>query len=516
MTDELIYDGSDDDTRELPAYPRDSAPPDSDRSDARVRSISNIISAAASDHRRLEGLMDVARRLAGATDLDALLPIIIEEASRSMSVDRASIFLCDYVNNTLYSRVAKGLETDEIRFPINQGIAGFVALTGQVLNLTDAYADHRFNLDIDRQTGFKTREILTVPLRDRRDVVIGVLQALNRRPPGPFTPDDISFMEALAGIVAVSIENVSLYEELNATLESLVIAASQTIDDRDPVTRGHSDRVTRYALALALAVHRSSSPAFADIEFTRKRIQRLRYAGQLHDWGKISTSTDVLTKMRRLPRNGIEILTERIKRRAAEFAIETFRRCASGEISQADAELEVQAKSTDSEALCRYIDAMDSAPFINDDDARRIESLRSQLTESEMECLSVRRGNLTADEWKEMRSHAEKTLRFLERIRWSPEMKDLPAIAAAHHERADGKGYPLGLAADAIPFDGKILAIADVYDALTAHDRPYKPAIPHDRAQAIMRTMTADGHLDASLTDLFFAESCWKLQNDKS
>ena len=412
--DGLIFNGADDDTRELPACPKNAVPPGTERSDARVRSLSNIISAAASDHRRLEGLMDVARRLAGATDLDALLPIIVEEASRSMDVDRASIFLCDYANSELYSRVAKGLETDEIRFPINQGIAGYVATTGQILNLTDAYADQRFNPEIDRQTGFRTREVLTVPLRDRRDVVIGVLQALNRRPPGPFTADDVSFMEALAGIVAVSIENVSLYEELNATLESLVAAAAQTIDDRDPVTRGHSDRVTRYALALAVAVHRSASPEFAGIEFTRKRIQRLRYAAELHDWGKISTSTDVLTKTRRLPRNGIAVVIERIKRTAAETAAEIYRNCASGAMSLSDAERMIRVKETEAKELCRFLDETDAAPFLADDVIQRIESLKPLLTPAEYEYLTIRKGNLTADEWKEMRSHAEKTLRFLE------------------------------------------------------------------------------------------------------
>ncbi len=341
------------------------------------------------DAGRLDLILDITRKLMGVTDLTALLREIATGTTELVDCDRATVFLVDRENGELWSKVALG--ADEIRFPLGTGIAGTVAATGRTVNIPDAYADPRFNQDVDRRTGYRTHNLLTFPMTGHDGSVIGVFQAVNKRG-GPFTNDDQETLASLAASAGVCVENAQLVDAQRQLWMSLVETLAVTVDARDQQTAGHSRRVTRYAEVIAASV--GLSPA---------EIDRVRTAGLLHDYGKIAVRDRFLQKAGKLD--------------DAEFAY--------------------------------------------------------------------------------MKEHAEKTGEFLRYLRFPPDMREVPLMAAQHHERMDGKGYPLGLAGDQITVGARIVAAADVFDALTA-PRYYKPAYPIEKTMEIMRAMSGE-HLDPTV-----------------
>ena len=316
-------------------------------------------------HERLRLLFNVTRNITRELTIDRLLLRIMDEVKNVLNCDRCSVFILDEENQELWARVAHG--EDEIRFPSHLGIAGYVATTGETLNIPDAYADHRFNPNIDKQTGYRTRNMLTIPMRNKMREIIGIFQALNKFG-GPFTSDDEELLDAIGAIAAGQIENAQLYEEQKKTFDSFIETLATTIDARDPMTAGHSKRIAMYADEIAKIV-----------KLTDSEREILRTSALLHDYGKIAVREAVLTK----------------------------------------------------------------------------------------------KGRLTPEEFEHIQSHPEFTRRILEKINFSRNLKDVPRIAGAHHEKLDGTGYPMKLKDKEIPKLSKILAVCDVFDALTSQ-RPYR------------------------------------------
>ncbi len=315
------------------------------------------------EHEKLFTLLKVTRTIATELQLDKLLKLIMDEVRDALKADRCTVFLIDEKRQELWSKVAHGVQPGEIRFPLGKGIAGFVATTGRVLNIPDCYADPRFNPEIDRQTGYRTRCMLTFPMRNKRGEVIGVFQVLNKKG-GVFTRQDEEILDAISIISASQIENAQLYDEQERTFESFVETLASTIDARDPLTAGHSRRIMLYAEEIA---------RLAGLSPEKRRV--LRRAALLHDVGKIGVRENVLTKESRL----------------------------------------------------------------------------------------------TPDEYEHIKSHVVITRTILGKIHFSGPNKEIPDIASTHHEKIDGSGYPEGLKGDEIPEGGRILAIADVFDAMTSH-----------------------------------------------
>lgn len=353
----------------------------------------------------LQEILEITNRMAQEKNLDALLKIIMEGVTRLLDADLSSLFLCDYENNEFYSRFVQQSEISEIRFPLGKGIAGSVARTKKTINIEDAYQDSRFNPDIDKQTGYRTKSILCMPLLTREGNVLGVTQMLNKHE-GVFTEYDEKLLGLFSNNAAISIENAVLYEENESLLKSLIRTLSTTIDARDPVTAGHSQRVSLYAARLATAC-----------KLEEKALNEMDIASWLHDIGKIGVRDNVLLK----------------------------------------------------------------------------------------------EGRLTPEEYKKVQEHASYTREILEQIHFSRELKNVPLLASLHHERMDGKGYPYGLAGKSLPLSARILAIADVYDALTAYDRPYKKAMTMDEALSILKTDEGK-QFDADLVDLFIKEKCYNIE----
>ncbi|HYK97638.1 MAG TPA: HD domain-containing phosphohydrolase [Candidatus Acidoferrales bacterium] len=316
------------------------------------------------------------------TDLDALLHTMAESTASLLAADRATIYVLDRERNELWSRVALG--AGEIRFPIGRGIAGTVAATGETINIADAYQDPRFNPEPDRLSGYRTKSLLTFPMKGNEGRVIGVFQVVNKLGGRPFTAADESTLASLGASAAVAVENAQLIAEQKRLWQSLIQTLSVTVDARDQQTAGHSQRVTKYATVIGGAMGWSG-----------KDLEKLQAAALLHDYGKIAVRDQFLQKPGKLD--------------DAEFAY--------------------------------------------------------------------------------MKAHAEKTGEFLAHLVFPHDMREVPLIASQHHERMDGKGYPKGLDAGRIHIGARIVAAADVFDALTA-PRYYKPPYPVNKTIEMMDGMS--------------------------
>lgn len=469
---------------------------------------------------KLSALIEIGRSLAGVTCLDDCLERIVAMTSRLMRAERSSIFLYDSSTDELVSRVAEGLEeSTEIRFPANKGLAGHVAQSQTILNIPDAYDDPRFNQDSDRQTGYRTRSVICSPLLGRDGKTIGVLQILNRIGGGAFDSEDESLIEAVAAQCAVALENANLVLQIETLLETFIEASSQAIDQRDPTTAGHSRRVTQYSLKLARAIHASENPVFADHAYTRSTLRQLRFAGLLHDFGKIGVREAILCKAAKLHPGGIDLIRERIGRAFAEKKVAYLLKQLK-EGAKRNPQIEAQLEEMD--RMCAetidMLEKMNANGGWVDGAIERMDRLREEelLTDQEHHFLSIRRGNLTDHEFEEMKSHVTKSYQVLVKIHWPDDLDEVPRIAHGHHEKLNGRGYPLGLKEEQIHFDSRVMCVADIYDALTASDRPYKKALSHEKAMSILKEEVEHGGLDANLVELFEEERCYDLEDVRS
>ncbi len=250
---------------------------------------------------QLAALLEITRSLTAEMDIDRLLWLIVDTTSELLGADRTTIYLVDEQHRELWSKIAQDSEIREIRLPIGEGLAGYVAQTGETLNIADAYSSPYFNPEIDRMTGYYTRSILTMPMHNRQGRVVGVIQALNKID-GPFTVRDESLLAALASSAAIAVENSQLHLELKLMFDSFISTLAATIDARDPQTAGHSERVTTYALILA-----------RELNLPPDRREALRIAALLHDIGKIGVPTAILTKPGRLTREEVQIMQRHVE-----------------------------------------------------------------------------------------------------------------------------------------------------------------------------------------------------------
>ena len=469
---------------------------------------------------KLTSILDVAKAMAAARDLDLLLPLIIYEAAKVVDADRCTLFILDRERGELWSKVAQGA-AHEIRVKVGRGIAGSVAETGQVINIQDAYADARFNRDVDAATGYRTHTILCVPMRDAQGEVTGVLQALNKHL-GAFTDEDAELLLALGGQAAGAIENALLHDEINRLFEGFVSASVVAIESRDPTTAGHSGRVAELTVGLAAALEHESTGPYARVRFGAQDVQEMRYASLLHDFGKVGVREHVLVKAEKLYPQELDVLRARFalarkdrQLRSVERRLEAARdgklhgALEREELERLEAELRELDETLEFVLACNRPTILPSGGFERLADLGR-QSFRNErdadhplLLPREVERLSIARGSLSSEERLEIESHVSHTFRFLSQIPWTRALKRVPDIAYAHHERLNGSGYPRKIPAETIPVQSKMMAISDVYDALTAADRPYKKAVPHPAALDILHLEAKNGMLDGELLRVF-------------
>ncbi len=509
---------------------------------------------AASRGREIGELTRIGVALGTERDLDSLLDLILTQARRITSSDAGSLYLIEGEpgQKRLRFRLAQTYSKPEAPFvqftmPMDRtSLAGYAAVTGEPLVIDDAYflppdVEYTINRSFDERYGYRTKSMLVIPMKDHREQVIGVLQLINRKrnleamlaTPAeveqhvvPFSKRTVELVTALAGQAAVAIENGQLYREIERLFEGFVQAAVRAIEQRDPTTFGHSGRVADMTVRLATVVDQAAEGLYRSHKFTREQLREIRYAGLLHDFGKVGVREQVLVKAKKLYPLQLELIRQRhdfvrrsaeqeFWRKRAEFlethgrkGYEQFLRGLEQERAHALAELDrfmaAVARANEPTVLParRFDELLDLAGRTYADLAG---TARPYLTDEEVRYLTIPKGSLDETERLEIESHVNHTYNFLREIPWTRELQDIPLIAYGHHEKLDGRGYPRHVTGDAIPIQTRMMTISDIYDALTAADRPYKAAVVPARALDIMDEEVQAGQLDSELFRLFVA-----------
>ena len=502
-------------------------------------------------------LINIARTMTNERDVNKLLGVILEKSRFIAGADAGSIYVVEEGDNPQLR--FKFTQNDSVTFdsrefvmPIsNRSIAGSAAIGKKTINLADVYdlpagSLYQFDRRFDEKTGYRTKSMLVAPLISQRDEVIGVIQLINKKknPQAKLlTKEDVGEQviafdersEELLGMVAAqagsSLETAMLYEEIRKLFEGFVHASVEAIESRDPTTSGHSRRVASLTVSLAKAVDSECAGPYKDAVFSRADLRELEYASLLHDFGKIGVREKVLVKAKKLydeklvaVRSRFDFVSRSIEVDVLTRKVGALERGAPPEaIAALDREL-VQRRA-DLEGAFEAVLAANEPTVMSSGDFARIEAvaketyvdlrgeMRTLLDEEDVTCLKVKQGSLTPQEFDEIRSHVSHTFKFLSQIPWGKALRRVPSIAGAHHERLNGTGYPNRLRAEEIPVQSKIMSIADIYDALTASDRPYKKAVPHERAIDILDYSVKDGHLDGELTRIFKDARIWDRAN---
>lgn len=504
-----------------------------------------VAADVAARDQRIRQLSDIGAALSNERDPARLLEIILTEGRRLSSSDAASLYLIDH-DHAPPALVFKLAQNDsvavpfrEARLPITSGsLCGYVALTGIELSIPDAYAidpacPYAFNPAFDEQTGYRTRSLLVLPMRDHRGQVVGVLQFINRVVGGrivPFEADVSALLQAVANQAAVAIQKNGLLRDISNLFESFVQASVKAIEQRDPSTSGHSFRVAEYTTRLIEALPRSGLARFRDFFVSDEALTEVRYAALLHDFGKVGVRESVLVKANKLTDERLEVIRyrfelqkERMRRRALEEELELLhhgvegfevarqriRRALASEISRLDDFFDALTLANNpnvrAQGEFRHLDLLHEEPFLEVDGREG-----RLISAADLTALSVRRGSLTPDERIEIQNHVVHTRDFLAVLPWPPELSRVPLIAAAHHEKLDGSGYPLGLKGEEIPLASRVMAVCDIFDALTAMDRPYKPALSVESALRILDEEVNAGLLDRDVFDVFVASAVYR------
>jgi HD-GYP domain-containing protein (c-di-GMP phosphodiesterase class II) len=499
--------------------------------------------------RQLEELNRIGAALSAERDMGRLLELILTKARDITAADAGSLYVVEPADRRLRFKHA---QNDSVTWPFRESvldlsddsIAGCVALTGQAINLPDAYerpagASYSFNRDFDAAAGYRTKSMLSVPMRTPKGDIIGVLQLINaKRTPSArltspdavhqevltFTAKQEALVTSLASQAAVALENSQLYEAIQRLFEGFVRASVVAIEARDPTTSGHSFRVANLTVALAETIDRAETGRFSSVRFSREAMRTIRYASLLHDFGKVGVREEVLVKAKKLYPAQLELVRERFRlaRRSREVAaLETrlaflmekgrdrylqrlpeFDEELRGQIAELEQYLAAVERANEPSVLAegsferlREIAAVEFADL--DGAQRRL------LRDDEVRLLSLRKGSLSDVERVQIESHVLHTFRFLSQIPWTREIREIPAIAVGHHEKLNGTGYPHKLSAPDIPIETRMMTIADIFDALSASDRPYKKAVPMERALEILELAVRDGEIDADLFRVF-------------
>lgn len=507
----------------------------------------------------LEHVLEIGRALASEKDLDSLLGLILTHARNLTGADGASVYTRD-ANGKLYFRLWQNASTGatsnaQKSLVGDYSIAGYVAREGRPVILEDAYAlpldaPYQFNPASDRSIGYRTKSLLTVPLKNKADEVVGVLQLINRKENPetvlrwpedfensvqPFDEQDSAIALALAGQAGVALENSLLYADIERLFEGFIMASVQAIEARDPTTAGHSFRVADFTERTAIAADRADAPGLREVTFSKEQLRELRYAALLHDFGKVGVRENVLVKAKKLQPQHLELLKQRfryarasIERRAYRRLLELHNeRLKEYELTTRRREIEKEL-AADQARLEQYLQHVLRAnePTVSHEQVStelgEVVTFRFPgeegeelplLHDFEFADLALSKGSLNAEERAQIESHVSHTYAFLSLIPWTRNLAQLPEIAFAHHEKLDGSGYPRRLAADKIPVQSRIMTIADIYDALTAGDRPYKPGMPEEKALDILAAEARAAKIDAALYKVFVESGAWRLKH---
>ncbi|HUU12563.1 MAG TPA: HD domain-containing phosphohydrolase [Terriglobia bacterium] len=499
----------------------------------------------------LETLNKIGVALSTERNTDTLLELILTKSREITCCDAGSLYLAEEGAEGTKHLVFKLTQSDSHSVPFRQftlpidtrSIAGYAAATGKILNIKDAYRirnlPFRLNREFDQKFGYRTKSMLVVPMKNQKDEVIGVLQLINAKKKAavklvspkvvhrevlPFSQRSQELAASLASQAAVALENNLLYRDIQNLFEGFVKASVTAIESRDPTTFGHSERVAKLTVGLAEAVDRSDTGPYRDIQFTHQDIQEIRYASLLHDFGKVGVREEVLVKAKKLYPSQLELIRKRFQyihkvleldayRKKLDYIIRHGNQGYEQPFTEIDAVQENELQQLD-DFLKHILQANEPTVLPEKTSEKLIEvagwtfqdpsgPTEPLLAPEELRFLTIAKGSLDLDERVQIESHVIHSFRFLSQIPWTKELKSIPEIVKAHHEKLNGTGYPYKMKEEEIPFQSKMMTISDIFDALTARDRPYKRAVPLDRALDIIGQEVKSQLLDPVLYQLF-------------
>jgi HD-GYP domain-containing protein (c-di-GMP phosphodiesterase class II) len=499
------------------------------------------------DHLRRMTQIGVA--LSAEKDIDRLLERILMEARTITHADGGTLYLMSdsekelqfaFIQNESMGMNMGGTGgkitwqpipmTGADGLPNHSNVSAHVAITQNAVNIEDVYHAPGFNFDgpraFDQKTGYRTQSMLVVPMRNHDNDIIGVVQLINAKDPKtgrviPFSGKAQELAWSLASQAAVALTNNLLILELQNLLDAFIQTIAIAIDEKSPYTGGHVRRVADLTMTIAEKINQTSEGYFAGISFSDDQMRELRMAAWLHDVGKITTPESVVDKSTKLEKvhDRIEEVKTRFELLKREYQLIICQAQNKPDVlSPADAERELKTLDEEFEFL-RQLNY--GSEFTQDKMIERIRQIAKRqwhsgtqtmplLTENEIYNLSIRRGTLNDEERDIINNHAAVTYKMLTSLPFPRKLKKIAEYAAAHHEKLDGSGYPLGLKGDQLSLQSRIIALADIFEALTAKDRPYKKGKTLGEALKIMEMMVQDHHLDKNLYDLFIQAKIYR------
>ena len=516
--------------------------------------------------RRLEQLNEIGASLSAERDINRLLETILLAAKAITGADGGTLYLLTEEDGTKRLKfeimrtqslnIAMGGTTGTpIPFypihlyskdgkPNNQMVAAFAALTGQTVNIADAYTAEGFDFNgtrnFDKKTGYRSKSFLTVPMKNHENEIIGVLQLINSQDPASgevvaFSDADQRLAESLASQAAIALTNRQLINQLEALFESFIAMINTAIDEKSPYTGGHCQRVPELTMMLAEAVNETKQGPLRDFDMSDKDRYELKIAGLLHDCGKVTTPVHVVDKATKL-----ESIFDRIHLIDTRF--EVLKRDAEIELLKSNAALQQQGLvelslrertnqleqaykarlrqfDQDREFLRKCNIGGEFMPPQAQEHVRKIAGYKwldpsgntaHFLNDDEIENLSIPRGTLTGKEREIINYHIVATIKMLEALPWPKHLARVPEYAGGHHERMDGKGYPRGLTREQMSVQARVMGIADIFEALTARDRPYKKGKTLTESLQILGKFKEGGHIDPDLFDVFIRQKVYQ------
>ncbi|HEX2333178.1 MAG TPA: HD domain-containing phosphohydrolase [Burkholderiales bacterium] len=493
---------------------------------------------------RLEQLNLIGASLSAERDINRLLELILAAAKSITGADGGTLYRVtedktlrfEIVRTSTLKYYLGGTSGNPVPFdpihlfrdgkPNHSMVAAYAALTGKTVNIADAYTAEGFDFSgtraFDSKTGYRSKSFLTVPMRNHEHESIGVLQLINAQDPGSreivgFSDSDQRLAESLASQAAIALTNRMLINQLEQLFESFITLINSAIDEKSPYTGGHCQRVPVLTMMLAEAVNDTPEGPLAGFHMTEKDRYELKIAGLLHDCGKVTTPVHVVDKATKL-----ETIYDRIHLIDTRF-----------EVLKRDLELAfLKNQLTEKQLRSRLRELEDDRRFLHacnigtermsDDDVARVRRIAAYrwrdltgheanfLSEDEVKNLTIRAGTLNEEERKIINHHIVATIKMLEALPWPKHLTNVPEYAGGHHERMDGKGYPRGLKREQMSVQARCMGIADIFEALTARDRPYKKGKTLSESLEILGRMKLNQHIDPDLFDIFVRKKVYR------
>ena len=522
--------------------------------------VTQLEEQAQRQHRQFEELNRIGIALSAEKDIAKLQHFILMTMRQLTNADGASLWLKtvgDHDEPMLFLASSQNTSIDNtyqaFKVPVDErSVVGYTVSVGSSQIYDDAYhpppGKPQGGKGFDAQFGYRTKSMLTVPMRNYSNEVVGAIQLINAKrlfethltvesveaEVVSFRPEDLEMIESIASQAAVALDNKNLLDSIQALFDGFVQASVTAIEQRDPSTAGHSGRVEKLTTALARAVTGLGAGKYRDVHLTEDQFKELRYACLLHDFGKVGVREHILIKAKKLMPGQLEVIQSRFEfvERSVQvkYATEKLEAMRSGRgsasvLAEIDKRLEEELAQLN--LWAQSITSANEPTVLPEDKASMLEVLSQQtyydmsgkahpmLDPQEFRFLSIRKGTLDPQERLEMESHVTHSFHFLTKIPWTPVMRGIPEIAYGHHEKLDGSGYPRRLSGDQIPVQARMMTISDIFDALTAQDRPYKRAVPVRTALDILHAEAEDGKLDKDLLDVFVAKKIYHVTSDQ-